>query len=73
MWILLAIVVVAAFVMSAMAPKQEAPSPQDVDSPVSEEGTSIRKIYGTVWIKDPMIVAFEKVGQDRIRSKGGKK
>lgn len=73
MWLLLAIVVVATFIMKALAPKQEAPEPRDVETPVSEEGTTIRKIYGTVWIKDPMIVAFQKVGQDPIRSKGGKK
>ncbi len=73
MWLLVAVLVIASFVMKALAPKQEGPEPQDVDTPVSEEGKSIRKVYGTVWIKDPMIVAFQKVGQDPIRSKGGKK
>lgn len=73
MWALIAVVVVAAYVIRAAQPKQPSPKPQDVEIPVADEGRAIRKIYGTVWIDDPMIIAFDKVGTDRIRTKGGKK
>jgi len=73
MWFIIALVTVVAFIFSALQPKQEQPKPQEVKAPVSDEGASIKKVYGTVWITDPMIVAFKKMGTDRIRTKGGKK
>lgn len=73
MWFLIAVVVVAAFVMRALMPKQDQPKPQDIQTPVADEGGSVRKVYGTVWISDPVLLAFQKIGTDRIRSKGGKK
>lgn len=73
MWAQIAIMVVStlvSFIMRPSAPKQK---PPEVQTPEAKEGTSIRKIYGTVWIDDPQWLGFQKVGRDRIRKKGGKK
>lgn len=73
MWWNIAVMIVTVAIQLATRPKPKTPKPQDVEAPVSEEGRSIRKIYGTVWVDDSMVLAFKKVGTDRIRTKGGKK
>lgn len=73
MWIQIAILIISAVISRAMAPAPPKPKPQNVETPIADEGRAIRKIYGTVWIDDSMIIAFDKVGTDRIRTKGGKK
>lgn len=73
MWVVIAVVVVALAVMKALTPKQEAPAVQNGKTPTTEEGIKLRKVYGTVWISDPSLVAFKKAGTIPIRSKGGKK
>lgn len=71
-WVQIAILVVSALISYALTPKPKAPEPQKVSIPVVEQGQKIRKVYGTVWIDDPMVLAFKPVGTVPIKSKGGK-
>lgn len=73
MWVQLAILVISALISYATRPKPTQPKPQGATAPVVEEGKRIRKIYGTVWIDDPIILGFKRIGTDPIRTKGGKK
>lgn len=73
MWVQIAILVVSAVISHATRPKSQQPKPGKVETPVVEEGKTIRKVYGTVWIDDPQMLGFKRMGTDRIRSKGGKK
>ena len=73
MWAWIAVLVVSVLVSVAMRPKTVTPTPGQAEMPVAEEGRPIRKIYGTVWINDPQVIGFKRIGTDRIRKKGGKK
>lgn len=73
MWEQIALIVVSMVLQSIFAPKTQSQDLPDVEAPTAEEGTSIKKVYGTVWIEDPQLLAFKKVGRDKIRSKSGKK
>lgn len=73
MWVQVAILVVSMVLSYATRPKPQQPKPGTVETPVAEEGRTIRKVYGTVWIDDPQILGFKRIGTDRIRKKGGKK
>lgn len=70
---LLFVLVVAVFLGGFGGPKTKAPKPQEVKAPVVKEGKRIRKIYGTVWVDDSMVLGFKKIGTDAIRKSGGKK
>ena len=72
-WVLIAIQIVASLLIAALSPKPPAPEPVKGRIPAVEEGQKIRKIYGTVWIDDPMVLAFKPMGTIKIKSKGGKK
>jgi hypothetical protein len=73
LFVQIAVLVVSALIQVALAPKPKAAEPVKVRTPVVEEGQKIRKIYGTVWIPDPMVLAFKPTGTTKIYSKGGKK
>lgn len=73
MWVQIAILVVSALISYATRPKPQQAKPGTVETPVAEEGRTIRKVYGTVWIDDPQMLGFKRIGTDRIRKKGGKK
>ena len=73
MWVQIAILVVSALISHANRPKPPKVQPGKVETPVAEEGKSVRKVYGTVWIDDPQVLGFKTVGRDAIRTKGGKK
>lgn len=73
MWVQIAILVVSALISYATRPKPQKVQPGKVETPVVEEGKPIRKVYGTVWIDDPQVLGFKRIGTDRIQSKGGKK
>lgn len=75
MWVQVAILVVSMVLSYATRPKPRnvTPSPGSVDTPVVEEGTSVRKVYGTVWVDDPQVLGFKRIGTDRIQKSGGGK
>lgn len=73
MWPWVATLLVSAFISLVFRPKTSSPKPGEVQIPVAEEGRTVRRVYGTVWIDDPQQLAFKKTGTDRIRKSGGKK
>lgn len=73
MWVAIVLIIVALiaaiYLSNISTPSQEAPQ---ADVPEVLDGRKMRRIYGTVWIKDPIVLAFKQVGTERIKSKGGK-
>lgn len=73
MWVQIAILVVSALISYATRAKPTKPEPQEVTTPTAEEGKKLRKVYGTIWVDDPQVLGFKKMGTDPIQTKGGKK
>lgn len=73
MWQMVALFVVSALLQFALRPKAQGAKPQEVKTPRVQEGKKIPKIYGTIWINDPMVLGFKRIGTDPIKSKSGKK
>src|SRR5690606_13545115 len=71
-WVYAIMFVVSIIVSLALAPKIKGAPPQKVQVPVVEDGAVIRRIYGPVWIKDPIMLAFKPTGTVAIRKKAGK-
>ena len=69
----LIILIISLLVMMALQPKMEEQKPGENKAPEVEDGKSIRKVYGTVWVDDPMVLAWKDVGTLKIMSKSGKK
>lgn len=69
----LGIMLVAALVSYAMRPKPKDPEVAKASVPVTEDGKSVRRIYGTVWVPDSMVLGFKQTGTSPIKAKGGKK
>ncbi|WP_069861473.1 hypothetical protein [Pseudomonas citronellolis] len=73
MWVQIAILVVSALISYATRQKPQKPKPQEATAPVVEDGKRQRRIYGTVWVDDSIVLGWKEIGQDPIRTKGGKK
>ncbi|MGD9599939.1 MAG: hypothetical protein AB7P94_16875 [Steroidobacteraceae bacterium] len=72
----IALLVVAAFVSAALAPKPPQPKPAalaDFDVPVAEEGRPIPVVFGTVTLTGPNVLWYGDLRSTPITSKGGKK
>lgn len=72
-WVQLIIMIVAAIVSYALAPKPKPPKPVKAEQPKVQDGQSKRRIYGTVWTNDSAILAWKNGKPEPIRKKGGKK
>jgi len=75
MWYLV-VIIVAALVSVALAPKAPEPKPaslSDVDAPTAEEGRPIPVVFGTVLLRGANVVWYGDLEADPIRKKGGKK
>lgn len=75
-WEYLVVLVVAAVVSIALAPKPQQPKPpelSDVEAPTAEEGVAIRVIFGDCWVKGPNVVWYGDLRTTPIVKKGGKK
>jgi hypothetical protein len=73
LWVQLAILIISALLAYAMRPKVEGPKPQEGTIPSVEDGKSIIRIYGTVWIDDSIVLGWKQLGVEEIKSGGGKK
>lgn len=73
MWVQIAILVVSALISSMGRTKPAKPKPAEVAQPVVEDGKRVRKVYGTIWVDDSIVLGFKEIGTDPIRTKGGKK
>ncbi|MBD9368863.1 phage tail protein [Xanthomonas sp. XNM01] len=72
-WAVYAIMfIVSALISLALAPKIRGTEAQKVEVPIVEDGAVIRRIYGPVWIKDPIMLAFKPNGTTEIKKKAGK-
>lgn len=67
------IMIVAALISYALRPKPKPPEAQKANIPVAQDGKGIRRIYGTVWIDDSVVLGFKQLGTTPIKAKGGKK
>ena len=41
-------------------------------APEAKDGTTIRKIYGTVWVDDSQVCAYKELTPEPIKKKAGK-
>lgn len=68
----LAILLVATFVASALAPKPKPPKAaavEDFDAPTAEEGRAVPVIFGDVWVTGPNVVWYGDLRVTPIRKK----
>lgn len=75
MWVQLAIMVIAALVAYALAPKPPSPKPpglEDIEAPTADEGRPIPVLFGTRRIKGPNVIWYGDLSIVPIRKKGGK-
>lgn len=72
----LVVMVVAALVSQALAPKPPEPKPaslSDVDVPTAEEGRPIPVVFGSVLLRGANVVWYGDLEADPIKKRGGKK
>lgn len=68
MWVALAIVIIAIIVAVEMRPTVANPrSGQKGTVPDVKDGKRVIRIYGTIWIDDPIQLAMKETGQIPIR------
>jgi len=67
------VLIVAAIIAYAMAPKPPTPEAAKGKVPDAEDGKAIIRAYGTIWVEDPIVLGFKTMGEDPIKKKGGKK
>ena len=75
-WVVqLIILVVAAAMAYASRPKVEQAQARQAEVKTVEDGTPVKDYLGTCWIEheDNFLLAWKVVGQDAIKSDGGKK
>ena len=74
-WVVQAIVTVVASVLMAYVNRPNIPNakPATGGAPEANDGTVIRKIYGTVWVDDSQVRAWKELSPEPIRKKTGKK
>ena len=65
--------VISAAISAATAPTPEPPPVGTVDMPTVKDGAGVVRIYGEVWINDPVILGWKNLGVTPIKKKGGKK
>ena len=63
------IMVVTSLIMLALTPKQPDAVDQVVEAPRLKDGAGVRMVFGEVWITDPDIAGWKKMGTKTIRGK----
>lgn len=74
-WVGLIVMIISAIIQIAMAPRPEqpkAPTIDDVDLPIPDEGTPQIVVFGDVWIEGWTVLTYGNFSTDPIRSSGGK-
>jgi hypothetical protein len=69
--IIMAVSMLASYMLSRTSTTK--PEVQSYDMPTVEQGTALKRIYGTYRIKSPVILAWKSAGTTPIKSSGGKK
>lgn len=75
MWEYVALLILSFILTYFLSPKPNIPKiePRDVEIPKAEEGTPIPVVFGTVWIRDPVVGWWGDVKTVAVKSKSGKK
>jgi hypothetical protein len=73
MWFYIAAIIISYYLQSRSRPKPPSVKPETATIPTVKDGTFVRRIYGTVWINDPVQLAMQQLSPEPIRKKGGKK
>jgi hypothetical protein len=67
------IMIVVAAISYATRPTPEKPEARTTNAPQVKDGASVVRVYGDVWIDDPVVLAWQQAGTKAIKTKGGKK
>lgn len=61
-------------VLSSYLARKNIPNakPASGRAPEAKDGTTIRKIYGTVWVDDSQVCAYKELTPEPIKKKAGK-
>jgi len=71
----LVVLIAAALIARATAPKPPEPTPpslDEFDAPTAEEGKAIPVAFGDVWCKSPNVVWYGNLRTSPIKKDGGK-
>lgn len=68
-WVQIVVAIVAALISYALIPKQPDAVDQVTEAPRLEDGAGVRMVFGEVWITDPAIIGWRKMGTKTIRGK----
>lgn len=63
------IMVVLSLISIALTPKQPDAVDQVIEAPRLKDGAGVRMVFGEVWITDPDIIGWKKMGTKTIRGK----
>lgn len=75
-WEYIVVLIVAALVSYALAPKPPSPKPasiEDFDIPTAEQGREIPVAFGTVTVTGANVIWYGGLGTEEIVASGGKK
>lgn len=68
-WVQLVIMVVSSLILMALTPKTPDATDQVNEAPRVEDGAGVRMVFGEVWITDPAVIGWKKMGTKTIRGK----
>lgn len=68
-WVQVVWFIITVLVSMALTPKQPDAVDQVVEAPRLKDGTGVRMVFGEVWITDPDIIGWKKMGTKTIRGK----
>lgn len=73
-WVVQLIIAIISAVLSyVLRPKTPQQPEAKQDGPTVEDGRAVDDHFGEVWITEPHLMAWKKMGTENIKSKGGKK
>lgn len=68
-WVQLVIMVVSSLILLALTPKTPDATDQANEAPRVEDGAGVRMVFGEVWVTDPAVIGWKKMGTKTIRGK----
>lgn len=68
-WVQIVVAIVVALISYALTPKQPDAVDQVTEAPRLIDGAGVRMVFGEVWITDPAIIGWRKMGTKTIRGK----
>jgi len=68
-WEQIAILVISMLISYALTPKTPDAVDQPGQAPKVEDGAGVRMVFGEVWITDPAVIGWKKIGTQTIRGK----